>query len=880
MAQELRFSFFSVLLLCSCSSSDGGLLGVPSSSSGGGGSGSGGAHHGADGSTESPDGTVSPGGATNGGTGNGGTGNVDGGSIADGSTGPSGLHSVGEACVAGLTTEDCRSGLTCTAGSCQLGHQTSAGQPCVASGECLANLECALGVCAPAGSGVEGASCTTDIDCQAGLRCGIVGFGAECVAEGTADVGQNCNVSADCLGGLLCASGASGNACAPIPSTGPGAGMPFGIPVAPSIQCEPPSAGKVQAYFEVPGAAGTVTSGDFFRLPFPNDARIKGGKIDLSGFPTPGSSFLGFDPVQVYLDAITAGESAWGTSPTALFRFSGPVDFDTLRPVSGQPSPVQFLDITDPKNPGNAGAAWGYSGQGGKYICHDWLGVRRPAGAPLDPAHKYVVFLTTQARDANGLPVDRSPQLAALLAPTPPADSVLAGVYAAYAAFRSYLSAQAVDPTTVLNATVITTAPVHSLMDGLAVAATATAVPVASGWMKCGTGAASPCPDSAGARACGVPDPGYDEYHALVALPIFQKGTPPYADSGGDIDTSGPVRMENVCASLTVPKTAMPVAGWPLAVFGHGTGGSFRSHVRPEVAGVLAKATPPMAVLGYDEVEHGPRRGSSSASPNVLFFNFKNPAAARGNPLQGAVDVISMGRFAKVLTVPAGVSGGAVKTDPKGIVYFGHSQGSMHGSVGLPYTNDYTAAVLAGQGASLMDALLSKKSPDDVAAAVPLILGGDYGSGRTLFGGVDHPVLTIIQQWIDPADPLNYAGAIARRRNTGILPKSVFSPYGLGDTYSPPSTMQIYSIAAGLPVAMHDLSVTTPDDIRNQTEQPVPLAGDFAAAGRTVTLALREYANAAGQDGHFVVFDVPNANDDAVRFLSMAAAGLVPQVGN
>ena len=48
-------------------------------------------------------------------------------------------------------------------------------------------------------------------------------------------------------------------------------------------------------------------------------------------FPTPGAAFLGFDPVKVYLDAITAGQSGWGTSPTVLFRFSGPVDFDSDR---------------------------------------------------------------------------------------------------------------------------------------------------------------------------------------------------------------------------------------------------------------------------------------------------------------------------------------------------------------------------------------------------------------------------------------------------------------------------------------------------------------------------------------------------------------------
>src|SRR5204863_4829258 len=98
----------------------------------------------------------------------------------------------------------------------------------------------------------------------------------------------------------------------------------------------------------------------------------------------------------------------------------------------------------------------------------------------------------------------------------------------------------------------------------------------------------SPCPDVTGTRACGNGTVDYDEYHALVSVPIFQKGTAPYLDAGGDIDSSHVLRTEKVCAALTVPKKAAPAAGFPVAVFAHGTGGNFRDHVRNEVAGALA----------------------------------------------------------------------------------------------------------------------------------------------------------------------------------------------------------------------------------------------------------------------------------------------------
>ena len=94
-----------------------------------------------------------------------------------------------------------------------------------------------------------------------------------------------------------------------------------------------------------------------------------------------------------------------------------------------------------------------------------------------------------------------------------------------------------------------------------------------------------------------------------------------------------------------------------------------------------------------------------------------------------------------------------------------------------------------------MDALLTKTSPQNIAAAVPFALGMDYDDKHRLYGGDTHPVLSILQQWIDPADPLNFASSIARETNTGIDPKSVFQTYGLKDSYSPPLTMELDATA-------------------------------------------------------------------------------------
>jgi len=179
-----------------------------------------------------------------------------------------------------------------------------------------------------------------------------------------------------------------------------------------------------------------------------------------------------------------------------------------------------------------------------------------------------------------------------------------------------------------------------------------------------------------------------------------------------------------------------------------------------------------MAVLGIDQVEHGPRRGSSELKPDVLFFNFTNVDAARGNPLQGAADQLSLARFAASLAFDVASPGGCpIRVDPGAILFWGHSQGATEVSLALPFANRISAAVLSGNGASLGDALVAKTKPANIAAALPFMLGGDLelDNSMTLRGQSWHPALTLVSQWLDPADPLHFARAGARSpRQTDI----------------------------------------------------------------------------------------------------------------
>ena len=288
-----------------------------------------------------------------------------------------------------------------------------------------------------------------------------------------------------------------------------------------------------------------------------------------------------------------------------------------------------------------------------------------------------------------------------------------------------------------------------------------------------------------------------------MSLPIFQAGTEPYLtpDAGGGIqlDASGvPIhqRDEAVCFALTIPRSAAPASGWPLLITHHGTGGSMTDFIRTGVAPAMATATTPMAVLGFDAVEHADRRGGSTEDPQNLVFNALNPRAARDNFLQGAADILGAAKFASLSVTVAGGPSAATTFDATKLVFFGHSQGSTSGELALPFLDTAPTAVLSGASAHLTQSLLHKTSP------IPLKSGLARCSRRTP-GQLDteHPVLGLYQNYFDRSDPINCTGAIFQQPLAGHVAHSVFMTWGTLDTYTPLETLQANALSLGVPVA-------------------------------------------------------------------------------
>jgi hypothetical protein len=819
------------------------------------------------------------------GTGGAGGGSGDGGPMGD-ATGdvvvpPGGA--VGAACSASMP---CRTGLTCSmANVCEPGGMLMPGAPCVINAECTMGNACSwIGgahVCGPTGSGLAGANCQTNADCAKGFRCTLVGLSAKCTPEGTVDVGGACKTSADCFGGLACAGGK----CNVTPPGVP----PFGLPAWPGEVCAP-DMGPAISYFHVPRRAGET---DFYRLPFPNDIRMKNGHPDLSGHPTPGTELLGFDPVDRYLRAIEADADGFSPYSTVFFRFNTQFDLPDPKVKLG----IEYVDLTKGPDYGTAagnGGMWWFLNYGRSgYICPNSLAVRTLDGYPLKSGHTYAVLVHDVTIHGNGGPVAQDTDFSAMLASMPPADAALTAAYTAYQPLRDYLATKMIAPSSLVNATVFTVGHPEREFANVQQVVQALPAPVATGWVKCGAGA-SPCPDAAGDRACpAIPDPAFDEFHALVPLPILQSGAAPYlTPPDGHIDQATPkvTRTENVCVSLTVPRgSTMPMAGWPVVIYAHGTGGSFRSHVNEGIAGILSKIagdnTVPFAVLGIDQVEHGPRRGTSTDTPDNLFYNFANPNAARDNAMQGAADQVSLAKFASALNIL--VTGVPVKIDPAAVLFWGHSQGATEGGISAPYTSQFAGVVFSGQGASLIDALLNKTKPVNIAGSLAFALSDlAYADPITHkpAGDIFHPVLSLLQTYLDPSDPLNHAAAMTPAMSGG---HHVLQVYGQNDSYAPGVTQLTYALAAHLGVAAHDTKLAMPEFScagclpAFPTETAGPLSKNVA--GR-LTAVIRQYAqptDMAGKptyDGHFVAYHNPLAQRDVYHFLGDIAKGMAPTV--
>jgi len=770
---------------------------------------------------------------------------------------------VGQRCAG---DSSCRAGLACrgTPLQCVPRGDRIPGQRCLLSAECADGLACGVsGFCVEAGEGAEGAACSSSADCVQGFECGLSGLAGFCEprpADG-GDLDNTCATSADCRAGLVC-SGVS-STCVP-GSLLLNPDLFQGV-VCPQDELEQPFGVRM----ELPRAARPRP--DFYRFPFPSDVHLDNGVPAIEGHPVPGPGLLGLDPLATALGSLAPRGDGWGVNPAVFFRFTRPVDPGSLK-TGAEGGSVRFVDLdSGDEHPATAH----FSVERNKYICANYLRVQPLWSRPLEPGHRYAVVLTRSVRTAAGAtggagrgaePLD---DVGLLLSATPPSESATRPAWQTYAPLREWLGPATVSPGDVVAATVFTVGDPRRRLLALAETVQQRSAPqVVDGSLTlCAPGVASPCATPGWADSepgqQGLPDPracpaaareGWHEVHLRLRLPAFQDGTPPFLEAGGAItlEPGGGARVEreeDVCVALVVPAGAAPPGGWPLVVYGHGTGGSFRSGAHALAAEVVGLGA---ALVSVDQPLHGDRAGEGAGGdPGPLVFNYGNPEASRGNLLQGAADLLGLMRFAAGLQMDVpGV--GAVSLTNERIAYMGHSQGATTGALAASTGPEgLRGAVFSGLGGSLVYSLLGKTVPYDASVGLRMAL-------HEIALDANHPVLHLLQLAFEETDPLSHARHIALQPRG--RPLHVLNVLGWDDHFSPWRTGSILAAALGGTLAFPD---GKPDDVETDGLHPAddlglqvaasPLVGNVSVGEQDYTVAHLAGTADGDYDGHYLV---------------------------
>lgn len=598
----------------------------------------------------------------------------------------------------------------------------------------------------------------------------------------------------------------------------------------------------------------TRTDQAFLATPFPSDLLVlDDGQLDLRTFPNP----FGSSTLEEFL-AIFQRAPAWAATTTMYFRVAGGIDESSLPATPAESlqddSGLFVIELDGPRAGRRVPIVWRHYPEGTAFLPSGTVAVQAVLGAV--PAGRFALVVTSSARDAAGTRLGPSDDFKALLrCELPSLDRRID--CAPYQAL----------PQTLGLAT-----------DDIAVAAVITPQDRSAGLERAAARARALSPtvrdvvyNEAGSTSH------FDRYDGVIALAQFQAGEPPFATydgtSGGFVFGDDGVaieqRVEDVPFVLTVPRSPMPAAGWCVVINGHGTGGSLESGVgigAGDEARRIKEAG--CAMMAVSEPLHRTRAGYRAGQEETLTFNFFNPLAGRDNWRQSALEKVQQVTALSTLSF-AGRGGATVSFDPTQIAYFGHSQGGIVGAMLVAVEPRLTGAMLSGAGAGFAVSIVEKTDPVVIADVLKLVLQIPDDETIDAF----HPVPTLLQSFVDDADPINYG---PRWRTTAGAPHLLVTS-GLVDTFTPPinhaGLAGAFSVPQASPVAerLEILSLLDIDTVAN------PVSGNLVGLGdgdEVRTAALVQYP----QDGHFAVFTNPAAQALFTSFFASLRTDGIPTI--
>ena len=556
---------------------------------------------------------------------------------------------------------------------------------------------------------------------------------------------------------------------------------------------------------ESPGVRAIMSfeaSAAFFDAPFPIEhRRDDDGRLRLDDFPDPaGSNTL----AQVRALA-AASPTGFSLNGAVFIRFDGAIDAAKLpsaRDAVKSESPVFLVNVTagSPRRGARVPIVSSFKAKAETYSPENLLGVMPHPGFPLEPDTTYALVVRRSLGGADQRPLSPTDAWSRLAAGEAPEGAYGPRALGDYAPLFDWLSDEKIDPAEIAAATVWKTGD-----------------PRASQQRWRAHVATLPAPAATELSL----DDDYDDYCVIkgkIDLPIFQKGPKPYdVEGSGAIveDASGnPVveEQDHLGFVITVPKKApMPAGGFPIVLFGTGSGGKARQVIDrapaadppnpPGLGPALYFANRGIAVLGFPAPLAWDRNPMGTSGKSAT-FNVGNLTAFRGNIQQGALDFTSLVALVHQIQLDASLCpsattpSGSFRYDEERVYMWGHSTGSTMGGLAIPTEPGISAGMLSGAGGTWLQELTIADSPVPYRTLVRLLLGYDEGDDVDAFD----PPLTLFQTVMDPVDVTTWARHVARTPLPGSAAKPLLLIEGVIDTYHLPPMVDAQGVAAGLDV--------------------------------------------------------------------------------
>ena len=574
-----------------------------------------------------------------------------------------------------------------------------------------------------------------------------------------------------------------------------------------------------------------------YAAPFPSDDL--GAAMSATQFPDPPHAGM-----VEQARALVGEDGGFSTTSGVYFQLSDAIDPSQLPDVAGSVSTtsiVQLIRVDATLGSIRVPGEVTFTPAAGTYGAPNLVSFVPLAGTPLLPGARYAAVILTDLKTTAGLPFE-------------PANS---DDLAPFSDVLPAIAAKGIDQSRIAGLTVFTVGdPTAGLARGRHAALNHT----------------QPVP---GAFTLTDTFTDFCVYHATIAMPDFQTGTPPFDTAGGTWDGANPSWQRDEMANLvvTIPRTTPPAAGFPLVVYvragdegdrplvdrgQQATAGGAPIETGEGPARYFARAG--FAGLQVDGPLGGMRNPSGpGADEDALIFNLHNLGAVRDTLRESAIELDVMAHVATTMhlaatdCLAAGTSNPGpadVSFDQGHVAIMGHGTGAWIAALAVAEEPIYKAMILSGAGGSFAQTFLWKQKP---APVLPTI---EAAVQETQMSGSD-PVLGFVQWALEPADPQVYTRTFQARAGDVLMIQ------GVVDNFALPNIANATSLSLGLQLAGTELDTGSDPRLAGQRAlgplltlagaSTVTLPYPGTAAG---TRAVVQVAEDGIEDGHEVVFQV------------------------